>query len=437
MCRTNRRNAGVLAVLMVSSLLLSGCGRDVVAPGRPAAKARSSASGSPMDLPAGLGSSGSSGATVSEWVLLMDADADIAQVAADHGLSVVSVLGEASLALLRGAGDPEELRADPRVQSVQPNEEVVVSEPVDLVMGFYEGDWAEGDYPAQDGLDDLDLSRIHPVVDGSGVTIVVLDTGADFSHPHLADRLQRSPIPFLDQDENEPNGIDDDGDGQVDEAHGHGTHVAGIVATMAPGADVVPIRVLDDDGVGTAYQLAVGLHQSLWLGADVVNLSLSLSAESTVVTATLEHLSRAGVTIVAAAGNSGGAPRYPATDPSTVGVAALVSDTILAEFSARGGVPLGAPGVGIVSSYPGGRLARASGTSMACAVVTGALALVRSGTAQKTGSDPLFELLRTARPVSPSASVVYGAVSPVHALGLGKAWPVLRGSPLIRVTGGL
>lgn len=432
-----------LLLALLSLGLLASCGRDLgTAPeeatgdpsrsfvqGRPA-----HASAPPIPGWRSLGRSSSSIRESEEWVFLLEEGVRPREVASEYGLAAAAALGEANLYLFRGSGRLDTFRQDPRVRSVQRNEALVISEPVDLLMGFYEGDWVDEDYSRQDGLRHLDLGRVHGRSDGSGVVIAILDTGADASHPHLAGRLLQTRRPFLQQSESLANGIDDDGDGLVDEAYGHGTHVAGILATVAPGATLLPLQILNDDGVGTAYELAVGLHEALWQGADIVNLSLSLSDESAVVAATLAKLESEGVLVVAAAGNSGGAPRYPATDPAALGVAALDATNVLAEFSGRGEVPLGAPGVRIVSSFPGGGLAEASGTSMACAVATGILALLRSDTSERASVDPVSRLLLTATPVLPSQSLLHGAVAPAEAFGLETPTPRSDGSPRIRLS---
>ncbi len=354
-----------------------------------------------------------------QWVIVLESGASAQSFANDHGLVTVSVLNEADLYLFQGPGDLSALQADPRVQSAEPNDDIVFSEPVDLIMGFYEGSWSESTYPGQSALSGLHLDQVHRVATGNAVTVAVLDTGVDPTHPHLSDQVLLNPIPFLGQSETVPNGLDDDGDGQVDEAFGHGTHVAGIIATVAPGAKILPIRVLNDDGVGTAFDLAVGLYEALFLQADIVNLSLSLNAYSPVIANLLQLLDAAGIRVVAAAGNTGTDPKYPATDAVTVGVAALDSHQLLATFSGRGNVPLGAPGVDVVSSFPGGQLAQASGTSMACAVVSGSLALlIERGRSTSSQQDPRAELFQTATPITPAESVLYGAVSPTRALGI-------------------
>ena len=135
------------------------------------------------------------------------------------------------------------------------------------------------------------LADAHKVSTGAGVRIAVLDTGVDASHPLLASRLLRG-YDFVDGDLNpaEEGGRDDLG-------FGHGTHVAGIIATAAPGAKIVPIRVLDRNGEGNAWVLAEAVlfvidpdgNPTTDDGAHVINLSLG-TPQRTEIFDTISHL---------------------------------------------------------------------------------------------------------------------------------------------------
>jgi subtilisin family serine protease len=310
------------------------------------------------------------------------------------------------------------LRSDGDVWAVQRNRPTSLAHPTDLVMSFFEGDWSEGQYAAQDALAPLELAAAHGRARASGVRVGVLDTGVDPQHPHLAGRLELRAAEGLPPAAEVDNGFDDDGDGLVDEGYGHGTHVAGIVATVAPEATLVPFKVFGLDGQGDEYTLALALRACLEAGVDLVNLSLRLSANSPVIDALLDELAAAGIPVVAAAGNQGGAPVYPSTHPMSVGVAAVQPGDVLAGFSASGGVRMAAPGVAIVSAFPGGELRAASGTSMACAVVSGAVALLLGpGTgAGYDGAGAVARLTATAAAVVPAGAVIHGRVAPLAAL---------------------
>jgi subtilisin family serine protease len=231
---------------------------------------------------------------------------------------------------------------------------------------------------------------------GSGVLVAVIDTGVALQRPELAGNIWTNPgeIPG--------NGIDDDGDGIVDDVHGadfvnndgtpaddngHGTHIAGIIAShgvlkgLAPGATILPVKVLGSDKSGNAHVLAQGIEYAVAHGARILNVSVNGDAGSDELEAAIRDAQDAGAVIVASAGNDGrdlGArPSYPVsyTEPAVVGVGAGDANGRRAGFSNYGpGVDVTAPGAGILSlGFPG--LAYRSGTSMAAAYVSATLAL--------------------------------------------------------------
>jgi len=143
---------------------------------------------------------------------------------------------------------------------------------------------------------------------GSGVTIALLDTGVSFAHPQLAGRLQGPGADFAGGDGSaaaQPDGLDNDGDGDIDEGLHHATFVAGLISLVAPDAEIIPVRVLDAEGNGTAFGLAKGIQYAMQRGVDVINLSLSMSAESPVVDQAIDYAEELGIIVVAATGNRG------------------------------------------------------------------------------------------------------------------------------------
>lgn len=215
---------------------------------------------------------------------------------------------------------------------------------------------------------------------GAGVVVAVLDTGIDTSHPDFENRLVEgwNVITSSDDVNESKDGIDNDGDGSTDEMFGHGTHVSGIVARVAPGASILPIKVLNDDGVGDAFGLAQGIVFAIAAGADVINMSLSSLNDSQIVRAAVEAAQEAGIVVVAATGNSGHAEpkEYPAAIDGVLAVAATGPDDLKSEFSNYGDeIHMSAPGTEIESSLPGGVVGMASGTSMAAPFIAAAVAL--------------------------------------------------------------
>jgi subtilisin family serine protease len=255
--------------------------------------------------------------------------------------------------------------------------------------------WPEGD-PTYVGTDpsawldqpvatQLALDVVHQQATGEGVTVAVLDTGVDRQHPAIADRLGGA-WDYVDDDDDPTdsrNETDDDGDGAVDEAYGHGTHVSGIVALVAPAAKILPARVLDADGRGNIFVVAQAIEDVVTDGAKVVNLSFGTedNIESKLLKDAIAHAQQRGAIVVASAGNSASTTkRFPASAHNVVAVGGeSASATALASFSNRGDwVRIAAPSSSIVSALPGGGFAAWSGTSMAAPFVSAQVALLRS-----------------------------------------------------------
>ncbi len=219
-------------------------------------------------------------------------------------------------------------------------------------------------------------------VSGESVVVAVLDTGIDANHPALAPNILPNGVNMVDNtfDQRDVgNVLDDDGDGQIDEMVGHGTHIAGAILQVAPDASILPIKVLNSDGVGDAFFVTSGIFYAVEQGADVINLSLGSTFDSRAIQDAIDFASGEGVVIVAAVGNGNTAEpvEYPASLDSVISVAALDADSNKAEYSNfNSQVDISAPGSDVASSYPDGHFATASGTSMATSIVTGSIALV-------------------------------------------------------------
>lgn len=222
----------------------------------------------------------------------------------------------------------------------------------------------------------------HAISTGSGARVAVLDTGVDIDHPFLAGRLDLAAgADFVDNDSNPDdaaNAIDDDGDGLTDAGAGHGTMVAGIIATIAPDATIIPIRVLDDEGFGTVFRVMKGLYQAEDAGANIVNLSLGSQNKSDAIEAVIHELHQRGISIVAAGGNdSTSTIQFPAQESEAIAVTSTDSNDVKAAFANYSDkVDFTAPGVGVLSSFRDGGFGLGLGTSFSAPFVVSALALL-------------------------------------------------------------
>lgn len=208
------------------------------------------------------------------------------------------------------------------------------------------------------------------------VVVAVIDTGVDLDHPDLAGNL----VPGY-------NFINPGTSPQDD--HGHGTHVAGIVAAVtgngtgvagvAGDCRVMPVKVLSGEGEGTDYGVAQGIQWAADNGARIASLSLGGPDYSQALADAVNYAYGKNVLVVAAAGNEGGAILYPAALPHVVAVGATDNGDNRAAFSNYGdALDIAAPGVSIFSTLWDDTYIYLSGTSMATPHVSGAAALVLS-----------------------------------------------------------
>jgi hypothetical protein len=217
---------------------------------------------------------------------------------------------------------------------------------------------------------------------GAGVRVAVLDSGVLPTLEGVAGHVDPDGYDFVDDDTDPTeatNGLDDDGDGRVDEAHGHGSFVASLVIAVAPGVRILPVRVLDADGVGTASGVATAITYAVQRGVRLVNLSVVVPPTVEVVREAIENARMLGVQVVAAAGNTGQRDvTLPSATASAFVVAAVGPNDVRAPFSSHGdAVDLSAPGVSLHGAYPQSPgTARWSGTSFSTALVSGACALL-------------------------------------------------------------
>ncbi|HSG87038.1 MAG TPA: S8 family serine peptidase [Candidatus Limnocylindrales bacterium] len=212
--------------------------------------------------------------------------------------------------------------------------------------------------------------------DGTGVTVAIIDSGIERDHPDVGGRLVRSVVVELDED-GEPVVRDDV---EARDVVGHGTACAGIIHGLAPGADLLSVRVLGPDNRGKGAVFAAGLSWAIEAGAGVVNLSLSSKSEA-MFGAFHELADRAyfaNTLLVSAANNYPGAS-YPSLFAAVVSVAAHdAADPAVYLYNPDPPVEFGAHGVDVEVAWRGGARMVATGNSFAAPHIAGYAALIRS-----------------------------------------------------------
>lgn len=255
---------------------------------------------------------------------------------------------------------------------------------------------------------------------GEGVVVAVIDTGVDYNHEDLQDNIWTNSAEVSGQ-----KGTDDDNNGYVDDVHGinlidpnetpmddhgHGTHVAGIIAMennnvggvgIAYKSRIMPIKAGGSDGTFNSTDIAKAIVYAYKNGADVINMSFGSSAHSALIENALQDAFGSCV-LVAAAGNESAptadAPpmfsnkvnMYPAAYSYVIGVMAYDENNKFASFSnwdyapnANAEYEVVAPGVSVYSTLPNGRYASWNGTSMAAPMVSAEAAILRSSLKDK------------------------------------------------------
>ena len=339
--------------------------------------------------------------------------------------AVVARAGRTRAAIARLERDPNVRYAEPnfilRASAVTPNDPSFPQEwglnNVGQTVGFLAG------VPGAD----IHAKAAWDVTTGSAsVTVAVLDTGLDFSHPDLAPNAWINPGENCSGCRND--GIDNDHDGYVDDwrgwdffdndnnptdDNGHGTHVSGTIGAVGnngigvTGVDwnvkLMALKFLGADGSGTTDDAVRAILYAVQNGAVVLNNSYGGTEFSQALSDAIGFAEAHNALFVAAAGNDAGdndkTPTYPGSDPhpNVVSVAATNNQDQRAWFSnyGRTSVDLGAPGDSIYSTWPGGGYALESGTSMATPHVAGVAALAKAAFPAATAVGLKALLLRT------------------------------------------
>lgn len=323
----------------------------------------------------------------SQAIVKLEPGISIQDINADYGTSVLAAIEAQNIYLLELPALMDEdafenlLDDDERVDCADLNYENAV--PGGSTQSFF-FNVPQAAFASQYAWAQVNLAQAQKVSTGGGVIVALLDTGIDALHPMLEGMVLPDGFNFLDgsSDVSElGNGVDDDADGAVDEMVGHGTYMAGIIAHMAPDAELLPIKVLDSDGASNSFSVAQGIYYAIDHGATIINLSLGSTNDSELIARAVQDAHADGIVVLAAAGNANALdpPVFPAADPHVIGVAATNQSDLKAPFSNFGQhVAISAPGVEIIGAFPGNQYAQGDGTSPATALVTGAVALLKA-----------------------------------------------------------
>lgn len=215
---------------------------------------------------------------------------------------------------------------------------------------------------------------------GKGITIAILDTGiADhIAFKNAIQRINLVPLP------SDPSNL-----------NGHGTAVASVIFSdnpyapgVAPSATPLSVRIADDNGTSNSFLIAQGIIAAVDAGADIINISLGGSGQSSLVDKALAYAKESGVIVVASAGNSGTeGVMQPAASPGVIAVGAVDARNQSMNFSTSGKeVAISSPGYGVNVAYPGDLAARVNGTSFSSPIVAGVIAAVASSSGEPTMS---------------------------------------------------
>jgi subtilisin family serine protease/fibronectin type 3 domain-containing protein len=280
---------------------------------------------------------------------------------------------------------------------------------------------------------DIDAPEAWDLTTGTGSTVVaVIDTGVDYLHPDLAPNIWTNPGEIA------GDGIDNDGNGFVDDMHGydffnddadpmddnnHGTHVAGTIGAEGDdgfgiaginwGVQIMAVKFLGSDGSGSTSDAIAAVQYAVDNGAHISNNSWGGDPYSQAMYDVIADAAGQDHIFVAAAGNGNfiglgvdndATPFYPASYDldNIVAVAATDRNDQIAVFSNYGltSVDIGAPGVDILSTLPGGGHGNSSGTSMATPHVTGVLSLVRDFEPTLSPQQIIDKVLLSADPIN-------------------------------------
>ena len=365
-------------------------------------------------------------------VVKLNDGSPIAPVLTLLNATVLDVISESNLYLLNASPLPGLGTLTLNLYGVAYIEaDTTLSAPTLRTLGVLQSNAAADWYRMQPAFSLIRANQASANYDGYGVVVADINSAVDYGHPALRGHLtsgvdfvsQQGPSyaalnqasgSFLDQssgsflDQSSGSFLDQSSGSFLDQAsgsfldqssgsfldgspllnmigagnaaYGHGTLCAGLIAAVAPRAMVMPLRVFDDNGEADIFTITKAIRYAVRNKVGVINMSFGISTNSRTVREAVAAAIAANIVVTGSAGNANSStPQYPASYPSVLSVAATDVADKKGSFSNYGSsISVSAPGVNIISAYPGGYYAVVSGTSFAAPIVAGEAALVRS-----------------------------------------------------------
>ncbi|MDO9182698.1 MAG: S8 family peptidase [Bacteriovorax sp.] len=294
--------------------------------------------------------------------------------------------------------------------------------------------------------EDINVLRAWSVTEGSrDIKIAVIDTGVDYTHPDLKNQIDVNLAEL-----NGKPGVDDDGNGYIDDiygydfankdgdpqdGHGHGTHCAGVigaihndvgVAGVMANVKILPIKFLSDSGSGESIDAIAAIDYGIKRGVNIMSNSWGGGEKEQSLEDAIKAAEAAGITFVAAAGNESANNDTTASYPANYEVGNLISVGSYSSSGAKSGfsnyglksVHVTAPGSNILSTYKRGGYTTMSGTSMATPHIAGVVGLLLSKEPNLTPAQIRERLVRTSLKTAKleNASLSGGRVDAYRAL---------------------
>jgi subtilisin family serine protease len=368
--------------------------------------------------------------------VLVTAPAKVQDVCGRHGLTQVTQLSSHGVFLVSTFSPDPGISTDTDVQSFERNRALGVPElsgatiasltqsttsildglPGRSIVNYY-GSQVASNYVTQPATQ---ITRHHDLqasagFSGAGVTVAIIDTGVDASHPALKSILApgfnfvanvTDPSELVDLTPEMAAALTQsttsilDGQNLVQlnastvailsqsttsildgppSAFGHGTMTAGIVHLVAPGASIMPLKAFSGDGSSDLFNIIRAIYYAVDNGANIISMSFEISQSSPALQNAIQYALARNVVVVAASGNDGQQVMvFPAAYNSVIGVGSTNNSDVKSTFTNFGtnAIFIAAPGEGVITTYPGGNYAAGWGTSFSTPVVAGEAALI-------------------------------------------------------------